>query len=113
MEKTTVRIQGEPDVIEALAGLVKGSDEAELIRVEQDDTGGIGADFDLATIATVVAAVSKVFFTAVLPALLKVLRRHPGSKITIETPTRTVTVVATGDLSAKSLKRILAAAMEP
>jgi hypothetical protein len=42
MDGIGVRIQGEPDVIGEISDLVQSSDEAELLRVEQDDTGGIG-----------------------------------------------------------------------
>jgi predicted nicotinamide N-methyase len=108
--KTSVQIQGDPPVIEEIAAVISGSDEAELVRTESSDQAGIGADFALETVAVIIAIVSDVFFDKpIVPALFKILRRHKGTKITIETPTRTVSIESTADLSEESLQRILAA----
>ena len=103
-----IRIQGDPDLIDEVAALVKASDDAEYLRTEQDDSGGIGADFDLVTVATVIATVSSLFFNGpIVPKLYAVLCRHRGTRIIFETPTRSVLVEVNGDLSEESLRKVL------
>jgi|GEM_PF-4283534 len=108
MTGRAIRIQGDPSVIEEIAALIEESDDAKYLRTEQDDSGGIGADFVLETIATVIAIASNLFFDGpIVPKLFTVLRRHPGTRISIETPTRTVSITSTGSLSEESLQNIL------
>lgn len=108
MDGRPIRIQGDPAVVEEVAALVKESEEAEYVRTEQDDSGGIGADFALETVATVIAIASTLFFDgAIVPKLYALLRRHRGTRISIETPTRSVTIEVTGDLSEESLRKVL------
>jgi hypothetical protein len=62
----------------------------------------------LETVATITAIVSALFFDGpIVPQLCAVLRRHRGTRISIETPTRSVSIEVTGDLSEVSLKKIL------
>lgn len=108
MDETPIRIQGDPEVIEEIAALVRSSSHARFVRVEQDDQGGIGADFVLETVATLIAIASGLFFEKpILPNLYKLLNRHKGTTITIETPTQTVSIESTKDLSLESLKAVL------
>lgn len=110
MEGIATRVLGEPAVIEEISELVRESDEAELVRVEQIDSGGIGADFDLNTTASLVTIASFLFFEGgIVPKLWSILRRHPGTKVTIETPTRTVSIESTEALTPEALGTILGA----
>jgi hypothetical protein len=114
MDGVAVRIQGEPDVIGEISEVVKASDKAEFVRAEQDDTGGIGADFVLETVATIVIIASGLFFDEpIVPKLWGILRRHRGTKIMIETPTQTVTIESTGELTKESLQTALNALVFP
>jgi hypothetical protein len=114
MDGVGVRIQGEPDVIDEIADLVQSSGEAEFLRVEQDDTGGIGADFALETVATIIAIVSGLFFDKpIVPKLWDILHRHRGTRVVIETPTQTVTIESTKELTKESLQTALTALVYP
>lgn len=107
---TGIRIQGEPDVIGELAAALEPADGVDVLRVETDDTAGIGADFALETVATLIAIASGLFVDGPLvPALWGILRKHRGTTISVETPTRTVTVRSDADLSEESVRAILAA----
>ena len=113
IDGTAVRIQGEPDVVGEISELIQASKDAEFVRLEQDDTGGIGADFALETVATVIAIVSGVFFDKpIVPALWNILHRHKGTKVTIETPTQTLTIESTGNLTKDSLQIALDALLQ-
>lgn len=108
MNGRAIRIQGPPLVIAEVAALVQAADDAEYLRTELDDSGGIGADFGLETVATVIAIASALFFDGpVVPKLYSVLRRHRGSRISIETPTRSVSIEIAGDFSQDSLRKVL------
>jgi hypothetical protein len=108
-----VRIQGEPDVIGEISELVQASEQAEFLRVEQDDTGGIGADFALETVATIIAIVSGLFFdNTLIPKLWDVLHRHRGTRILIETPTQSISIESTGELTTEKLKTVLDALVD-
>ena len=112
-EGMAVRIQGDPEVIGEISELIRGSDEAQFIRVEMDDTGGVGADFILETVATVISIVSGVFFDKpIVPKLWEILHRHKGTKITIETPTQTLTIESTGSLTKESLQTALSVLLQ-
>jgi hypothetical protein len=114
MDGFAVRIQGEPDVIGEISGLVQASDQAEFLRVEQDDTGGIGADFALETVATIIAIVSGLFFDKpIIPKFWEILHRHRGTRVTIETPAQTLTIESTSELSKESLQAALSALVYP
>lgn len=108
MDRRPIRIQGDPAVVEEIAALVCVSDDAEYVRTEQDDSGGIGADFDLDTAAALIAIVSHLFFNGpIVPKLYEVLHRHRGTRISIETPTHSVLVEVTGHFSEQSLRKVL------
>jgi hypothetical protein len=110
---TAMRIQGDPDVISEITELIKDSNAVKFIRVEQDDSGGVGADFILETIATVIAIASSLFFDEpIVPKLWEILHRHKGTKITVETPTQTLTIESSGDLSIESLQTALSALLQ-
>ena len=80
MGGVTIRIQGDPEVIDEISQLLRDSEQAELVRIERDDSGGIGADFVLETVATIIAIVSGasglLFDKPLVPGLWKVLHRH-------------------------------------
>lgn len=100
---------GRPGVGEELAALLTASDDAEDIRLGEADSGSIGADFQLETVATLTAVVAALFFDGpIVPKLYSLLRRHPGTRVTIETPTRSATLEVHGKLSEESLSRVLA-----
>jgi hypothetical protein len=111
MDGVAIRIQGDPEVIDEIAQLVQESGAAKLDRIERDESAGIGADFVLETVATIIAIVSGVsgplFDKPIVPGLWKILRRHRGTRVTIETPTRTITIESTGDLNEESLRTAL------
>ncbi|MEU5282095.1 hypothetical protein AB0G87_37430 [Streptomyces asoensis] len=94
MDARPVRIQGDPEVIKEIEALVRESDDAHYLRTEQDDSGGIGADFDLATVATIVGMASSLFFDG-------------PTRISVETPAGSVSITASGDFSEDSLRRAL------
>jgi hypothetical protein len=107
---TSLRIQGEPPVIQEIAALVQDSEAAEVLRIETDDEGGIGADFDLETVSTIIGIASNLFFAGpMIPALLGIFRRHKGTKVTIETPTRSVSIESNKELSLDQLQEMLGA----
>jgi hypothetical protein len=109
MDGRAIRIQGDSVVVEEIAALIQASEDAQYLRTEQDDSAGIGADFALETVATVIAIASALFFDGpIVPKLYAVLRRHRGTRISIETPTCSVSVEVTGDLSEESLRKALA-----
>lgn len=67
---TSMRIQGEPAVIGEIADLMRQSSTAEVRRIETDDEAGIGADFDLETVSTIIGIASNLFFAGpIVPAL--------------------------------------------
>lgn len=108
MNGRLIRIQGDPAVIDDIAAVVQASDDAEYLRTEVDDSGGIGANFELETVATAIAIASALFFEGpIVPKLYALLRRHRGTRISIETPTRSISVEVTGDLSEASLRQAL------
>jgi hypothetical protein len=111
MNGMAIRIQGDPGVIDEISRLVQDSEQAKLVRIERDDSGGIGADFDLETVATIIAIVSSLadllFDKPLVPGLWKILHRHKGTRVSIETPARTVTIESTGELTEESLRTAL------
>lgn len=113
MDGVAIRIQGDPEVINEIAQLVQDSQHAELVRIERDDSAGIGADFMLETVATIIAIVSGVsgllFDKPLVSGLWKILHRQRGTRVTIETPTRTITIESTSDLTEESLQTALKA----
>ena len=109
MDGMRIRIQGGPEVITEISALIEASDQAQLIRVEQDDSG-VGADFILETIAAIVAIVSALFFDKpIVPQLWEILHRHQGTKLTFESATQTVTIESTGKLTIEDLTKALSA----
>ena len=114
MEGYPVRIQGDPAVIGDITELLDESSEAQSVRVDEDSTGGIGADFALETIATITAIVSSLFFQKpIVPSLLAILRKKEGTKITIESPVRTVTIQSNRALTPAALEDIIGAVLTP
>ncbi|MFF4427121.1 hypothetical protein ACFY04_41355 [Streptomyces sp. NPDC001549] len=114
MDGRPMRIQGDPDVIEEIAALVRESDVAEYMRTEEDDSGGIGADFNLEAVATLIGIASSLFFEGpIVPKLYGILRRRPGARISVETPTGSVSIKVTGDFSEESLYRALSELTRP
>lgn len=108
MSGRAIRIQGDPAVVEDIAALIQENDDAQYIRTELDDSGGIGADFILETIATLIAIASALFFDGpIVPQLYSVLHRHRGTRISIETSGKTVVIKIDGDFSEEKLRNIL------
>ncbi|WP_030722428.1 hypothetical protein [Streptomyces sp. NRRL F-2580] len=108
MDGRPIRIQGDPDVIKEIEALMRESDDAQYLRTEEDDSGGIGADFELDTVATIIGIASSLFFDGpIIPKLYGILRRHRGTRISVETPTGSVSITASGDFSEESLRRAL------
>src|SRR5690242_21010938 len=97
-QKTSVRFRGDPELVEDIARLLEANDGAEIVRHETEEDTDTGVDFGLVEIATLVGLVSNLsgfFFQAPIGlSLLQIFRKKPGSKITIETPTRTVSIVS-------------------
>jgi hypothetical protein len=109
MDGMRIRIQGEREVINEISALIEASDQAELIEVEQDDSG-IGADFILDIIVAIVTIVSAVFFDKpIVPQLWEILHRHQGTKLTFESPTQTITIESTATLKVEDLIKALSA----
>ena len=109
MVDVPIRVQGDPEVIDDVAALMDGAEECDLLRIETDDLGGIGADFALETVATAVGLASALFFDgAIVPSLWRLLRRHKGTTITIETPTRSVSITSSDDLTPEMLGDLVA-----
>ena len=108
MDGRSIRIQGHAVVIAEIAELLQASDGAEYLRTEEDDSGGIGADFALETVATLIAIASALFFDGpIVPKLYAILHRHRGTHVSIETSTRSVSVDVNGDLSEAALRKVL------
>jgi hypothetical protein len=108
MQRRPVRFQGDPDVVAEVEALLKAEDDVEYVRTEVDDSAGIGADFDLETLSTVVALVPVLFFEGpVLAKLYRLLRPRRGSRFSIETPTGSVTIAVDGEFSEAALGEML------
>lgn len=108
--KTMMRFTGDPETINEIAGLIRESGAAESVRVDTEEDTGVGSDFALETVAAAIAILSTLFFDrAIVPSLWQLLRKkRPGTKVVIETPTRTVSIVASTALTEDELRAILA-----
>ena len=104
---TAVRLQGNPGLMEEVEVLLRESDEAE-VTTSRIGEGGEGLDYDIEVLSTVVGLVSTLFLDgAIVPALWKALRRHKGSSVVVETPTRTVKITSTGELTEREVRALL------
>jgi hypothetical protein len=108
-QKTSVRFRGDPELVEEIARLLEASDGAEVLRIETEEDTDAGVDFGLDVVATLVGLVGSLFFNgAIVPSLMQALRKKPGSKITIETPMRTVSIVSSTQFSEDEVRRLIA-----
>jgi hypothetical protein len=108
-QQTSVRFRGDPELVEEVARLMEASDGAQVLSRKTERDSDTGVDFDLSLVMEVVGFVSALFFSGpIVPSLVKALRKKPGSKITIETPTRTVSIVSSTELSDDEVRRLIA-----
>ncbi|MFD5564440.1 hypothetical protein [Kitasatospora griseola] len=95
-------------MIEEIVALVRESNDVEYVRTDVDDSGGIGADFNLETVATLIGIATSLFFDGpIVPKLYGILRQRRGDWISVETPTGSVLIKVDGDFSEESLYRAL------
>jgi hypothetical protein len=107
-QQTSVRFRGDPELVEEVARLLETSDGAQILARNTETDDDTGVDFDLSSVIEVVGLVSTLFFSGpIVPSLLRALRRNPGSKITIETPTRTVSIVSSTELHPDEVRRLI------
>jgi hypothetical protein len=109
-QKTTVRFRADPELVEDIARLLEASDGAEILRRKTEEDTDTGVDFGLVEVATLVGLVGSLFFKEpIVPSLLQIFRKKPGSKITIETPRRTVSIVSSAQFSEDEVRRLIEA----
>jgi hypothetical protein len=109
--ETSVRFRGDLELISEIEQLLDDSGEAEVIEFQAEEDSGTGTEFGIEIIATVVGLVSDLFFDGpIVPALVQVFRKKPGSKITIETPRGSIVVTTSGDFTKEQLRKIVDAA---
>jgi len=112
MSQTSVRFRGDPELVEDIARLLEVNEGAEIVRHETEEDTDTGVDFGLLEIATLVGLISNLsnFFSKepIVPSLLQIFRKKPGSKITIETPARTVSIVSSTQLSEDEVRKLIA-----
>jgi hypothetical protein len=112
----TIRIQSDPDVMTEIEALLRaddaGSEGVESVQIATVESDGMGADFGVEILAALLAIVSHLFFDGpIVPKLYKLLRKHRGKRVTIDTETRKITIEVTDDFTLEQLKALLAAAL--
>lgn len=107
-EKTSVRFRGDLELVNDIEQLLEESNAAEVLEFQAEEDSGTGAEFGVELIATLVGLVGSLFFDGpIIPSLVQIFRKKPGSKITIETPRRTIVVTSSTDFSEDELRKII------
>jgi hypothetical protein len=106
-EKVSLRLRGDLEVLYDIEQLLEENDHSEVLAfdTEQDSAG---ADFDVTLIATLVGLVSDLFFDGpIIPALTKIFRKKPGTKISIETPQRSIVIESSPGITEEEVRKIM------
>ena len=109
-EKRLVRFRGDPELVVELERLLEASGDAEVVRFQTEEDTDTGVDFGIEVVATLVGLIGTLFFKdPIVPSLIHIFRKKPGSKITIETPERTVSMTSSTDFSEDEVRKLIAA----
>jgi hypothetical protein len=106
--KTSVRFRGDLEVVNDIEQLLEESSAAEVVEFQAEEDSGIGVEFDVGLIASLVGLISNLFFDGpIIHSLVHIFRKKPGSRISIETPRRTIIVTSSADFSENELREII------
>jgi hypothetical protein len=111
--ETIIRFIADAEDIDLLAGAMAASEGAEVLRIEDVDDAGTGADFALESAVALVGLVQTLFVSGpIVPALRNLFRAKPESRIVIETPSRSLTITSSDALTDAQIKSLLAVALD-
>jgi hypothetical protein len=106
--KTSVRFRGDLEVVNDIEQLLEESSAAEVVEFQAEEDSGIGVEFDVELVASLVGLISNLFFDGpIIHSLVHIFRKKPGSRISIETPRRTIIVTSSADFSENELHKII------